>query len=91
MIGKEPRGRVASALLPFIFAGLPAGSALAEGETVLEEVTVTAQRVAESIQDVPIAVTAISGDMLEEKQVITVSDLQMNHRMEGSYKGFLCH
>lgn len=78
MIGKEPRGRVASALLPFMLAGLPAGSALAEGETVLEEVTVTAQRVAESVQDVPIAVTALSGSMLEDKQVITVSDLQMN-------------
>ena len=44
----------------------------------IEEVTVTAQRISESIQDVPIAVTALTGDMLEDKQVITVSDLQMN-------------
>ena len=52
-----------------------------EGDTQrrgLEEVIVTAQRTSESIQDVPIAVTALTGDMLEEKQVITVSDLQMN-------------
>ena len=44
----------------------------------IEEVTVTAQRVAESIQDVPIAVTALTGDALEERQVITPSDLQIN-------------
>ena len=51
---------------------------LAESSTALEEVVVTAQRTSESIQDVPIAVTALTGDMLEDKQVITVSDLQMN-------------
>ena len=45
---------------------------------IIEEVTVTAQRVAESIQDVPIAVTALTGDALEERQVITPSDLQIN-------------
>ncbi len=49
-----------------------------ESKGGIEEVIVTAQRTAESIQDVPIAVTALSGEMLEEKQVITVSDLQMN-------------
>ena len=48
-----------------------------EGEGV-EEVIVTAQRTNESIQDVPIAVTALTGNMLEEKQVINPSDLQMN-------------
>jgi len=49
-----------------------------EATSGIEEVIVTAQRTAESIQDVPIAVTAMTGEMLEEKQVITVSDLQMN-------------
>ena len=44
----------------------------------IEEVIVTAQRTSESIQDVPIAVTALTGDMLVDRQVITVSDLQMN-------------
>ncbi|MCB1683053.1 MAG: TonB-dependent receptor [Pseudomonadales bacterium] len=47
-------------------------------ERLIEEVIVTAQRSAESIQDVPIAVTALSGQMLEEKQVINPSDLQLN-------------
>ena len=44
----------------------------------IEEVFVTAQRVEESVQDVPVAVTALTGDLLEEKQVITPSDLQLN-------------
>jgi outer membrane receptor protein involved in Fe transport len=44
----------------------------------IEEVIVSAQRREESIQDVPIAVSAFSGAMLEDKQIITPSDLQMN-------------
>ena len=44
----------------------------------LEEVIVTAQRTEQSLQDVPIAVTALSSDDLEERQVITFSDLQIN-------------
>lgn len=43
----------------------------------IEEIVVTAQRVSESIQDVPIAVTALTGQMLEDKGIITPSDLQM--------------
>ena len=62
-------------LLPF------ASAALAEEETTfrgIEEVIVTARRTSESIQDVPIAVTALTGEMLEEKGILTPSDLQMN-------------
>ena len=44
----------------------------------LEEVIVTAQRTEQSLQDVPIAVTALSADDLVEKQVVTFSDLQIN-------------
>ena len=49
-----------------------------DDEGGIEEVIVTAQRTAESIQDVPIAVTALTGGMLEDRQVINPSDLQMN-------------
>lgn len=44
----------------------------------VEEVIVTAQRTAESIQDVPIAVTALTDDVIEERQIINPSDLQLN-------------
>jgi outer membrane receptor protein involved in Fe transport len=50
--------------------------AFAQG--AFEEVVVTAQRIEESLQDVPIAVTALSSDDLDEKQIITFSDLQLN-------------
>ena len=42
----------------------------------LGTVTVTAQRAEESLQDVPIAVTALSTEQLEDKQVANVIDLQ---------------
>ena len=53
-------------------------TAAEEGDRQIEEVIVTAQRSSESIQEVPIAVTALSGDMLDDRQIIGASDLQMN-------------
>ena len=73
----------------FLAAGAVSTSAQAtEGEVdqaavetqvpTVEELIVTAQRVAESIQDVPIAVTALTDDMLADRQIINPSDLQLN-------------
>ena len=47
-----------------------------QAASVLEEVVVTAQRAEENLQDVPIAVTALTGEMLEDRGVINPSDLQ---------------
>ena len=44
----------------------------------IEEITVTAQRVEENIQDVPLSVSAFGSEALEEQQVITPSDIQLN-------------
>lgn len=41
-----------------------AGEARAQGTSILEEITVTAQRREENIQEVPISVTAVSGERL---------------------------
>lgn len=41
----------------------------------LGAVTVTAQRVEENLQDVPVAVTALSSEQLEDKQVLNIRDL----------------
>ena len=74
------RGVVAGAL-PVLALGAFSVQPLAAQETassVIEEVTVTAQRVEESVQDVPIAVTALTSDLLEDRQVINPSDLQLN-------------
>ncbi len=72
-------GQSAAVLIGLLVAPYAVLAAEEEQDSqVIEEVTVTAQRVAESIQDVPIAVTALTGDDIEERQVITPSDLQMN-------------
>ncbi|MEA3299661.1 MAG: TonB-dependent receptor [Pseudomonadota bacterium] len=42
----------------------------------LEEIVVTAQKRAENIQDVPISVAAISGDMVEKSQATSLRNLQ---------------
>ncbi|MCK9563897.1 MAG: TonB-dependent receptor plug domain-containing protein, partial [Bacteroidales bacterium] len=46
-----------------------------EGRT-LEEVVVTAQKRAESMQEVPIAVTAVTGDAIAEQNITNISGLQ---------------
>ncbi len=72
----RPLGLTCAAGALGLWASLPAFAE--EDASGIEEVIVTAQRTEESIQDVPIAVTALTGGMLEDRQVITPSDLQMN-------------
>ena len=48
----------------------------ADEERGIEEILVTAQRTTQSIQDVPIAVSAFSSESLEEKQIDAFSDLR---------------
>ena len=48
----------------------------AADETVLDEVVVTAERREASVQDIPIAMTAIRGDDLDDKAVRRLDDLQ---------------
>ena len=58
-----------------VFAA-PADTAEATAaSTGLQEVTVTAQRRAENLQDVPITVQAITGKQLEELNVVSFTDL----------------
>src|SRR3546814_6398747 len=55
------------------FTGLPAQGAYAqetdEGLNTANEIVVTARRREESLQDVPVAVTAVSAESLERKQI----------------------
>jgi outer membrane receptor protein involved in Fe transport len=50
----------------------------APAQTVLEEVIVTAQKREQSLQDVPVAVSAFTGDMLQQSGVKDMFDLQTN-------------
>jgi iron complex outermembrane recepter protein len=61
-------------------AALGASSpALAQGETAesagLEEVTVTARFRSENLQETPLAITAVTGEVLEQRNLATVTDL----------------
>ena len=65
------------------FAMLAATPALAqtaqadEGSFAADEIIVTAQRQAQSLQEVPIAVSAFSAEALEKQQIENSSDLQL--------------
>lgn len=62
-------------VLTLIIAVLAPGSL---AQTVLEEIVITAQKREQSIQDVPIAVTALSGEELLRNGISDVFDLQQS-------------
>lgn len=62
-----------------LFTGLLAATAITAGAAQaqqLEEVVVTAQKRVESLQDVPISITAVSGDKMAEAGIFKIEDLQ---------------
>lgn len=76
--GLKPACRLASALLATTALGL-AAPAYAQDATEdtgeVAEVVVTAQKRAERLQDVPVAVTAVSGDALQARQINDTNNL----------------
>jgi len=50
-------------------------AALAESDLQIEEIVVTAQKREQSIQDVPVSVTAISADTIDSLGLQTTSDI----------------
>ena len=58
-----------------IAAPVCAQSAIEGQSNVLEEIVVTAAKRSESVQDVPISITAFTGDQLEERQIQSAFDL----------------
>ena len=66
--------RIASAVAAVLAAG-PAPTVLAqEGTSALEEIVVTAQRRTENLQDVPLAIQALSGETLAQLNVSTMDE-----------------
>lgn len=64
---------------PFILKAVAYGVGLAlpmASQAVLEEVVVTAQKRAESVQDVPIAINALAGDLLDDLGVKDTDDIE---------------
>ncbi len=74
---RKPVARRA-ALTAASLAALQIGAALpvhAQDGMFLEEITVSARRVAESLQDTPVAVTALGAAAIEERQMQSVADI----------------
>ncbi|KPF77478.1 TonB-dependent receptor [alpha proteobacterium AAP81b] len=56
----------------------PATAAAVEDTNAIEEIVVTAQRTAQSLQDVPVAVSAFTAEALQKQQINNASDLQLS-------------
>ncbi|MDH3748533.1 MAG: TonB-dependent receptor [Gammaproteobacteria bacterium] len=75
-IGIQPTRTALSLAVAAALVG--AGNAQAQqAKRQIEEITVTATKVEESLQDVPIAVTALTGEALEELGITNFSDYVM--------------
>jgi len=73
--------RTCGALIPAAMLGLVVGSpALAQEESsdIFEEIVVLAQKRAQNIMDVPIAVSAVSGQQINDAGIKDMADLQQN-------------
>jgi iron complex outermembrane receptor protein len=62
-------------LLVFVVAFLPCAAPAQETAPALEEIVVTAQRREESLQSVPVAVTALDTESLERHQILDLNDV----------------
>jgi iron complex outermembrane recepter protein len=69
MVSLAPRAMAAD-------AGTAASSE--SSDSALEEITVTARRKVESLQSVPVSVTAFTAESLREQSIYTTQDLQMS-------------
>lgn len=58
-----------------LYAAIALAPVLAGAQTVMEEVTVTAQKREQSVDDVPVAVSALSGDAIREMGFQTSMDI----------------
>lgn len=75
----KPASAAAYGCVSIVAMAFAGGNAFAqeavEAEGGLDVIVVTAQKREQSVQDVPIAVTAITGDALQANRVLNVSDL----------------
>src|SRR3546814_16484305 len=73
------------AILLFLSASLPAvahaqaspaaAEATEKAQRGIEDIVVTAQKRSENVQDIPLAITAVRGDLLQDRQATSVDEL----------------
>ena len=74
-LGPQPKRTAISAAVAAALIAVPAqAQQQPKKKRALEEITVTATRVEESLQDVPIAVSALGSDDIEELGITNFSD-----------------
>lgn len=71
------RGAIAIAASASAMTMLPSASAMAQTGQ-LEEVIVTSNYREESLQDIPIAVTALSGELMEKEDIFDLTGISQN-------------
>ena len=69
---------LASVLVASAASFLTVNTVHAQGAQLLEEIVVTARRREESLSDIPVSITAISSDILQEANVLDMYDLFEN-------------
>lgn len=73
---KSPLSATVAGIGFFLLCFIPIDAQAQEDEvSALEEVTVTAQRREENLQTTPVAVTAVSGDVVEANRIFSMFDL----------------
>ena len=75
MINSAPRSFNNSVVLPLTVFGFLAAAISAVGAQGIEEIIVTAQKREQSLQDVPISITAFSGEFLQDSGIDTLQQL----------------
>ena len=76
-IGNQPSRTAVSVAVTAALVGVSSAQAQDQDRRAIEEVVVTATKVEESLQDVPIAVTALTGDDLEALGITNFADYVM--------------
>lgn len=71
------RNKVRDAVLCALYAGGAAGAAGTAEAQAIEEITVTATKRSESMQDIPLAVQAMGSEQLEEQNIQSFADYVM--------------
>src|SRR5262245_41883621 len=76
MVGEHVRVTRIFASILVLTVGVPwiAGAQTTDTGTIAE-ITVTARKVAENLQDTPIAITAFTGELLEERGIVDTDEL----------------
>ncbi|PCI32891.1 MAG: TonB-dependent receptor [Alphaproteobacteria bacterium] len=71
--------KATSALISLsLMSGVFTSAQAAEGEIVLEEIVVTSQHREQSLKDVPISVSVVSGDFMKKQSITKMADLQFS-------------